>query len=162
VSGWMGGWMEASYGHTHTPTQNNTHTHTISPSPKQTHTQPTPSLAPPPPHTHKTKTNTGVPSDVVIKIHPPVDTKDRNENIVWREVNSCFISCLPRLLPLNTERESVCVCSVCVGVWVCNVCVCVCGCGGSVCVWSHQDPSYRHLSQKNHLLFSLPPPLSLP
>lgn len=42
---------------------------------------------PPPPIDHTpTLPTTGVPSDVVIKIHPPVETKDRNENIVWREV----------------------------------------------------------------------------
>ncbi|TFJ80408.1 hypothetical protein NSK_008149 [Nannochloropsis salina CCMP1776] len=28
----------------------------------------------------------GVPSDVVIRIHPPVETQNRNENLVWREV----------------------------------------------------------------------------
>lgn len=28
----------------------------------------------------------GIPSDVVVRIHPPVDTKDRNENVVMREV----------------------------------------------------------------------------
>jgi hypothetical protein len=30
----------------------------------------------------------GIPSDVVIKIHPPVETKDRNEMQTWREVRA--------------------------------------------------------------------------
>jgi hypothetical protein len=31
----------------------------------------------------------GVPSDVIIKIHPPIETKGRNENVVMKEVRTC-------------------------------------------------------------------------